>query len=246
MNYITLINSFWDSVTINPLSTGQVSLYMALLHIYNRSSWTEWFTASNQVLSVLTGLSRSGILKARNELKQKGLIDFKERGTRATVYKVVTMSDSTQDSVQDGTQKGNQVSVQNSGTLYKQKQRQKNIADAIQEKFSDDENLNEAVSAFVDYRKGIRAPMDVHAIGLLSKSLEEMAPGDNQTKIEILNQSIMNGWKCILPLKKSVNNHSQTSSSKNQFHNFHQRDTDYDAMILEGLRKEQEKGSAEG
>lgn len=252
MNYITLINSFWDSVTINPLSTGQVSLYMALLHIYNRSSWTEWFTAPNQVLSVLTGLSRSGILKARNELKQKGLIDFKERGTRATVYKVVTMSDSTQDSVQDsvqdGVRKGNQVSVQNSGTLYKQKQRQrqKNIADAIQEKFSDDENLNEAVSAFVDYRKGIGAAMSAHAVELLLKSLEKLAPGDNQTKTEILNQSIVNGWKGVFRLDQHGKNHSQTSSSKNQFHNFHQRDTDYDAMILEGLRKEQEKGSAEG
>ena len=79
MNYIAIINSFWDSATTNPLSTGQVSLYFALLHICNRSNWTEWFAAPNQVLSVLTGLSRSGILKARNELKQRGLIDFREK-----------------------------------------------------------------------------------------------------------------------------------------------------------------------
>lgn len=93
MNYIAQINAFWDSATTNPLSTGQVSLYFALLHVCNRSNWTEWFAAPNQVLSVLTGLSRSGILKARNELKQRGLIDFQEKATKATKYKV-TMANS--------------------------------------------------------------------------------------------------------------------------------------------------------
>ncbi|MDE7327799.1 MAG: helix-turn-helix domain-containing protein, partial [Lachnospiraceae bacterium] len=107
MNYLTMINLFWDLATTNPLSTGQVSLYFALLHVCNRSNWTEWFQAPNQVLSVLTGLSRSGILKARNELKQKGLIDFKERGTRATVYKL--MEDSKQDSKQKSTQDSTQA-----------------------------------------------------------------------------------------------------------------------------------------
>ena len=142
MNYITIINAFWDWATTNPLSTGQVSLYFALLHVCNKSNWTEWFQAPNQVLSVLTGLSRSGILKARNELKQKGLIDFKERGTKATLYKLIianskqkstqdstqaerTIANSTQDSVQDSTQVGKQVGVQNSTPLDKQKHKQK-------------------------------------------------------------------------------------------------------------------------
>ena len=116
MSYISMINSFWDSATTNPLSTGQVSLYFALLHVCNRSSWAEWFQAPNQVLSVLTGLSRSGILKARNELKQRGLVDFRERGTKATLYRI-TIADSTQASTQAGVQKGMQNSVRNSNTL---------------------------------------------------------------------------------------------------------------------------------
>lgn len=120
MSYLSIINSFWDSATTNPLSTGQVSLYFALLHVCNRSNWAEWFQAPNQVLSVLTGLSRSGILKARNELKQRGLVDFRERGTKATLYKI-TMADSTQVSTQASTQKGVYDGVrkgmQNSSTL---------------------------------------------------------------------------------------------------------------------------------
>lgn len=120
MNYLSTINSFWDSAAVNPLPTGQVSLYMALLHVCNRSNWAEWFQAPNQVLSVLTGLSRSGIQKARNGLKQRGLIDFRERGTRATLYKI-SIANSKQDSVQDGgrndVQDGGRNGVQDGSTL---------------------------------------------------------------------------------------------------------------------------------
>ena len=118
MKYLDRINSFWDYATMKPLSTGQVSLYFALLHVCNRSYWTEWFPAPNQVLSILTGLSRSGILKARNELKQRSLIDFKERGTKGTLYKLIVLDniqDSTMvNSVQNSKQNGVQNSMQDS------------------------------------------------------------------------------------------------------------------------------------
>ena len=128
MNYLTIINAFWDWATTNPLSTGQVSLYFALLHVCNKSNWTEWFQAPNQVLSVLTGLSRSGILKARNELKQKGLIDFKERGTKATLYKLI-IANSKQKSTQDSTQAERTIA----NSTQESKQAEKTIANSTQD-----------------------------------------------------------------------------------------------------------------
>ncbi len=109
MNYIAEINAFWDLAGVNPLSTGQVALWFGLMNINNRCNWTEWFSVPNQVLSIHTGLSRNGILKARNVLKQLGLIDFRERGTKATLYKMIritkdsAISDSAQVGVQVGT-----------------------------------------------------------------------------------------------------------------------------------------------
>ena len=102
MNYLIELKAFHDSILMNGLSTGQIALWYALMYINNKCNWTEWFSVSNQVLSIQTGLSRSGILKARNELKQKGYIDFKARGTEATLYKLIPMSKSTQDGVQVG------------------------------------------------------------------------------------------------------------------------------------------------
>ena len=148
MNYLTIINAFWDWATTNPLSTGQVSLYFALLHVCNKSNWTEWFQAPNQVLSVLTGLSRSGILKARNELKQKGLIDFKERGTKATLYKLI-IANSKQKSTQDSTQAERTIanSTQDSKQESKQDSTQagSTIANSTQDSVQDSTQVGKQV-----------------------------------------------------------------------------------------------------
>lgn len=142
VSYIDLINSFWDLATTSPLSTGQVSLYFALLHVCNRSNWIEWFAAPNQVLSVLSGLSRTGIQKARNELKQRGLIDFRDRGTKATTYRLIspTIAKSVQVCVQNGVQNSVQIGVQDGvqigGTLKESEidKEKKSISDDIPEK----------------------------------------------------------------------------------------------------------------
>lgn len=142
VSYIDLINSFWDLATTSPLSTGQVSLYFALLHVCNRSNWIEWFAAPNQVLSVLSGLSRTGIQKARNELKQRGLIDFRDRGTKATTYRLIspTIAKSVQVGVQNGVQNSVQIGVQDGvqigGTLKESEidKEKKSISDDIPEK----------------------------------------------------------------------------------------------------------------
>ena len=125
MNYIGQIRGFYDLQLSKPFSTGQIALWHALMHINNKCSWIEWFTAANLTLELLSGLSRQGIVKSRNELKQQGLIDFKSNGTKATSYtiKLLYMSNSVQAGIQDGVQNsvqdGVQDGVQNSGTLNK-------------------------------------------------------------------------------------------------------------------------------
>lgn len=213
MNYLAEINAFHDRIMLNNLSTGQIALWYALMHINNLCYWQEWFTVSNQVLSIQSGLSRSGILKARNELKQLDIIDFRPRGTQSTAYKMIPMSKSTQVSTQDGKQESKQVGAQDgkqtSDTINKQKTKpngnsKKGISKEIPEKKSyvPDDLLNDAILAFIDFRKKIKAPMTDHAVDLTIKKLNAMTT-DNDEKIRILNQSIMNGWKGVFPLKET-------------------------------------------
>ena len=110
MDYIGEIKGFYDLMLTNQLSTGQIALWHGLMHICNKSHWTRQITVSNQVLESITGLSRKGVYKARNMLKQIGLIDFRANGTKATTYtiksvnEVLTMVNSTQASTQASTQ----------------------------------------------------------------------------------------------------------------------------------------------
>lgn len=167
MNYLLEIKAFYDLVQIRQLSTGQIALWYGLMNINNRCAWIEWFTVSNQMLELMTGLSRSGIQKARNSLKQMGLIDFRVNGTKATSYKMMTMLKSNQVSVEVGSQVGNQdgiqVSNQIGGTLNKQdktklnkKNNKKNFGEYENVKL-DDEQYEKLMTEFPnDYEKRIQ------------------------------------------------------------------------------------------
>ena len=73
----------------------------------------------------------------------------------------------------------------------------KNVKEII---YSDVPELNETIIAFIDYRKSIKKPMSDRAITLLLGKLNKMS-NSVQEQIEILNQSILNGWQGIFPLK---------------------------------------------
>ncbi|MBQ5655949.1 MAG: phage replisome organizer N-terminal domain-containing protein [Bacteroidaceae bacterium] len=66
--------------------------------------------------------------------------------------------------------------------------------------YSDDPELNQAILAFMEYRKSVKKPMTDHAVKLLLSKLNGMTTYIPE-QIEILNQSIVNGWQGIFPLK---------------------------------------------
>ena len=88
------------------------------------------------------------------------------------------------------------------------------------------------VQEFILYRKEIKAPMTEHAVKLLIGQLQKLS-SDPDEQIEILRQSIVNGWKGIFSLKKSG---KESQKKPNQFHNFNQRNTDYDSMVLDSVK----------
>ena len=132
MNYITQINGFFDALLINPLSANAVALYVTLLHLNNRAKWIKEFTCANVTVQSLSGLSRSALDRARNELKQKGYIRYtKGAGNQSGKYLIVRFDTQigTQSNTQIETQTGTQDSTQmrhNPGTLNKQNKTKQN------------------------------------------------------------------------------------------------------------------------
>lgn len=223
MNYIAEIKAFYDLVQVKQLSTGQIALWNALMYINNKCAWIEWFTVPNILLELNTGMSRSGVLKARNSLKQLGLIDFKTNGTKATNYKMNTIAkstqesnqDSTQGSKQDGKQVGTQGSKQDGNTLNKLNEtkqneiskkeiKKKSFEDVFSEKNTTEE-LQKVLKDFIDMRKTIKKPMTSKALELLIDKVRKMS-NNELIQIAILNQSIERGWQTVYPLKNNINN----------------------------------------
>lgn len=89
----------------------------------------------------------------------------------------------------------------NSNTEYiKKEKKKKSNFDKTIENYTDSEELREAILEFIKFRKGIKSSLTDRALTLLLRNLDKFAKNDNE-KIEIINQSILNGWKGIFPLK---------------------------------------------
>lgn len=67
--------------------------------------------------------------------------------------------------------------------------------------YPNDEKLDKAFSDYVAMRLQIRKPMTEKAKEIAIKKLEDLSGGDNDKAIKILEQSIMNSWQGLFPLK---------------------------------------------
>lgn len=132
MDLFKLIREFYIQQSVNPLSTGQIALWHGLVYQCNQLGWPSEFNMPNRTLETLTGLSRQGIVKSRNALKQSGLIDFQTNGVKATTYSVIDISRklSTSDSRQPGGQDDDSVS--NSRQHSRQPSRQHSLQGSLQ------------------------------------------------------------------------------------------------------------------
>ena len=97
--------------------------------------------------------------------------------------------------------------------------------------YPEDEELAAVFADFMEMRKKIRKPMTARAITLLKNKLHDLASVngvfDRNMAIAILNQSIMNSWQSVFPLKDDQFNRPHTQHKQNNFHNFDQRHYDY-------------------
>lgn len=90
--------------------------------------------------------------------------------------------------------------------------------------YSDDHKLNNSILEFIAYRKSIKKPMTENAVKLMLGKLNKMSSDVNE-QIDILNQSIVNGWAGIFPLPVE-----KRQQKKNSFNNYPQRTYDFDDL----------------
>jgi hypothetical protein len=116
MNYIKQVNSFYELLLTNPINANSQCLYFALLNINNRCNWKKDFTVANITLMTFTGLNMSALQRARNNLIQKGYINYKKgTGNNAGMYTIVEFNSCVeQQSEQQNAQQSEQQNEQQS------------------------------------------------------------------------------------------------------------------------------------
>lgn len=162
MNYINQLNNFFEVKMVNPISPNAQCLYINLFFINNKCGWKERFTVSNTMISALTGIDRRTLDRVRNELIQKGYIEYKKgTGNQAGTYLIVQFD--TQTDTQTDTQVGTQMShnsAHNMSTLNKQKlnktknkNRREFIAPSLEEvqNYVQEKNLKVDANKFYNY-----------------------------------------------------------------------------------------------
>ncbi len=218
MNYLKQVNTFFELLIANPLSANAQCLYFNLLNINNRCNWSEEFTTANSTLMAFTNLNKQALYRARNELIQKKYIDFKKgvnqnQSGRYKIFEFVTAGDTAHDTADDTpNDTPNDTADDTNNKLNKTKQNQiKHIKKKetkketefdklISENFSDEE-LKNTIYEFIKMRKAIKKPLTTRGLELMIEKLYKLSQNvDGQ--IQILNNSIMNNWQGIFPLKK--------------------------------------------
>lgn len=94
----------------------------------------------------------------------------------------------------------------------KPKKQTKSYDEQIAE-YTENEELQNALKAFVQMRSFIKNPMTEYALKLMLKKLDELGNNDT-TKIAILNQSITHNWQGIFPLKDEYTNQVKQPEKK--------------------------------
>ena len=117
----------------------------------------------------------------------------------------------------------------NKTKIEKEKNKKKNETEfdqLINQNFSDEEVKN-TIYDFIKMRKAIKKPLTTKGLELLIKKLYKLTINVDE-QIEILNNSIMNNWQGIFPLKQE-----QKNNNKGNFDDFKE--------LWEEARKEDEQ-----
>lgn len=219
-NYITL-----NKTLLKKLGVEATILFGALCS-YQRYFNGEEFYKEQDKLMEDTCLTEYLLRNATKILKDLGLISVIKKGLPAKNYYKVNADklldmlstsgvkfDTTGDIKNDTTLNNNIINKNKDNNIKKKKETE---LDTILNQI-ENEKLKETLIEFVKMRKSIKKPMTTHALELLIKKLNRITT-DVGVQIQMLEQSILNGWQDVYELKQEVkqNNFIKNNYTKEQ------------------------------
>lgn len=203
MEYITEIKAFYNLTVDNPLSTGQIALWHALMYINNKCHWTKNFTVSNATLQLYTGLSKRSVINAKNVLKQRGLIDF-TNGNRgqSSSYEIKTLLNTAPNTAPNAAPNA----APNTAPLKRQKTKTKD-KDNINPLIPFEGKLLESVNLWLAYKAERGQKYKPTGLQTLFKKIQDgVTEYGEAAVIRSIDNSIANNWQGLFfkPSEKSA------------------------------------------
>lgn len=223
-NYISI--SGW-MVTRLGLKGNELLVY-AIIYGFSQDGETS-YTGSLQYLADWTNSTKQSCIKCLKSLAEKGYITKYEKivnGVKFCEYQAVKLKSMVVNKVERGSKQslmgGIKQSLHNildNNTLdnniinkKERKSKSKSYDEQIAE-YTGNEELKDALKAFIQMRAFIKKPMTEYALKLMLKKLDELGSNDT-TKIAILNQSITHNWQGIFPLKNEYTKQDKQPDKK--------------------------------
>ena len=178
--------------------------------------------------------SESKIRKFKKELIDLGLIEDialrdehnKIAGHYIKLNYILKQSTLKESHTIENPQCGNSDSVENKGTnalsdnninalsTNNKNKNKKTEYDILIENYTDNIELRNTIYEFIKMRKGIKKPITSYGLKKMLNKLDRLA-SDDDTKVQILDQSIEHSWNGIFELKNDKGNNSNGRNQQN-------------------------------
>ena len=218
---------------------GNELLVYSIIYGFSQDGETR-FTGSLQYLADWTNSTKQSCIKCLKSLAEKGYITKYEKivnGVKFCEYQAVKPNSMVVNKVEQGSKQSshgikqsltggikqslpnildNNIldnNIDNNIVSKKERKRASKSYDEQIEEYTGNEELQNALKAFVQMRSFIKKPMTEYALKLMLKKLDELGNNDT-TKTAILNQSITHNWQGIFPLKDEYTNHEKQPEKK--------------------------------
>jgi hypothetical protein len=193
-NYIVITGWMITDLNLN----GSSLLTFALIYGFSQDGNSE-FTGSINYVCKWLNCSRPTAMKALKELCEMDLIVKSELVVNGVTFNRYKISLEGVKKLYTGSketlQGGSKETLPNNTTLYNTN----NNIDIVIPK----SELELTFDSYLEMRKQIKKPATPYAINLIKKKLVQMTQNNESEMCDILNQSIVNSWAGIYPIKNT-------------------------------------------
>ncbi len=249
MNYLLEINAFERWLETHHLPSSSQLLWYKLMYLGSRSQWSEWIIVDNRRLMVILQMSSENtFLRCRDELINVGLIEY-QKGKKGSPNKYKILSLVGEDAAKNTSKNEVKTEVETAVNTAVNMVVKAEVKTADINKQNKNKTKNKKKDTSVSKEKAPPSHRDERFIPPTVEQVRDYCY-ERQNDIDpeyFVDYYTSEGWIGITDWKAKIrvwehwdkqkqekNIHTETKSYKskpNKFHNFEQRQTDYQAFL---------------